>query len=206
MMEAEEVRTEVTTENKQDTFNYKRLLLILLCLFLLRGFIAKRVHRTVVAMAGDSLSEQQISFYLEQIGKAYRPGKSVTCTLLTTDLEDLEQMGYDRAVFKDMGSNQRYILLSNPYEGKFGSGDHVVEVYGVFESYVFLKEKEYPFEIAAITWGFNSRGKNPYLRNTVTPEVFEDLYTRYIGEGGGPRWLVAQTLASKWIEEVGYIE
>ena len=82
-----------------------------------------------------------------------------------------------------------------------------MEVYGVFYCHLFLKERVVPVDIAAISWRYSSGGWNNsrYQRTTITPEVFEDLYSRCNADGMSMR-RAARVLGDQWMQETGYVK
>ena len=81
------------------------------------------------------------------------------------------------------------------------------EIYGIFECWMFLKDKKLPYDVVAIYWNYNKGGldNTNEQETTITKSEFKDLHNR-VDISDLDREKAANTLADAWIAETGYIK
>ncbi len=81
------------------------------------------------------------------------------------------------------------------------------EIYGIFECWMFLKDKKLPYDVVAICWSYNSGGLDNTLTQytTITKSEFEDIYNR-VNVSGLDREQAARKIADVWMSETGYVK
>ena len=181
-------------------------LLLAAALFLFRGSVYKLYCSISIGVAGNELSQEQVSNYLLKIAKTYRTSGTIYVNEINLNDPDQHQyLGTDEELFSDVTEDKLYFLLASSYSVK--GDEYPMEVYGVFYCHLFLKERVVSADIAAISWRYSSGGWNNsrYQRTTITPEVFEDLYNRCNVEGMSMR-KAARVLGDQWMLETGYVK
>ena len=179
-------------------------MVILLVFWINSSKITIFVGNLLTMSDSDCLSEKQLCDHIQRIARSYKPSKEVHCSSLYKD-EDLSWYWYDenQGEVGQLEENQRIMYISGG-DLAYGSDDPI-EVYGIFNCYLFLDNQAYDIDIVAIAWHYSSGGwnNNRYQITSITPEVFQDLYNR-VDIAGLTLEEAAERLGNQWIQETGF--
>lgn len=107
---------------------------------------------------------------------------------------------------QELDGNRKIIFLEGG-DSSFNKNLEPIQIYGIFDCFLYLREKDIPFELYGICWVYTSGGvSNSYSQKTlITKTEFDELYntTDLINLSDEQS---AKVLADKWIEQTGFIK
>ena len=155
------------------------------------------------------ISELQLKSSVNAIAKKYT-NIYATCEILTSK-EKLMLGGKniesrkDRDVFDNMSKDERIIYFRGG-EG-LEKKTEPIQIYAIFECWLFVQEKTLPYDIIAVAWPYTSGG----MDNTndqmtiITKGEFEEIFNESSVFNLSPEQ-AAHILADKWIIKTGYVK
>lgn len=158
----------------------------------------------------STLTEEQIKKNVSIIGEKYT-NKNVNCSI-SSNLNHListqEVIDYGSVLIppQELEGNRKIIFLEGD-NSSFKKNLKPIQIYGIFDCFLYLKEKSIPFELYGICWVYTSGGiSNSYSQKTLIRKTeFDELYntTNFVGLTDEQ---VVKVLADKWIEQTEYIK
>ena len=127
-----------------------------------------------------------------------------TCEILTDKFGSLIDTN-NKVVYEDIKEDERVIFVCE--SGSFSKNLETVEIYSVFESYLFLERNELPYHVIAIVCEYTNGGLDNYTENLTVIRIseFQELYKNTDLTGLNNSEL-AKKLAEKWIQQTGYLK
>jgi len=158
----------------------------------------------------SSLTEEQIIKSMSIIARKYT-NKNVNCSISSDanhliSTQEVIDYGSVQIPPQELESNKKIIFLEGD-DSSFNKNFEPIQIYGMFDCLLYLKEKNIPFELYGICWVYTSGGiSNSYSQKTlITKTEFDKLYntTDLIGLTDKQ---AAKILADKWIEQTGFVK
>ncbi len=159
--------------------------------------------RYIPSQENVNISHIQLKSNINRIAKSYT---NIFANCEIWDVNDKLRFTKDNiSVIDNMNEDQRIISI--------GGGDDITEnssfkeIYGIFESWLFVKDKKIPYDVIAICWSYTSGGIYTTTDKTtiITKSEFELIYEN-TDTARLNRKQAAQALANKWIKETGYVK
>ena len=174
-------------------------IIALIITLLVSGYIIYFIY--IPSQPNATISKAQLERNIDSIARSY---KSLRTDCEIWDEDDKWRFEDDNIpIIDNMNENQLILYISG--------GDSIYEdmsfreVYGIFESWLFVKDKKMSYEVIAICWSYSIKGIFTADGRTtiITKPEFEAIYGK-TDISGLTREQAAKALAHKWIEETGY--
>jgi len=151
------------------------------------------------------LTEIQLKSNITSIARKNTKDIFSLCKILTNQ-QKLKVAKSNYEFFKNMKNTERIIYLRGG-DGAFTKNHQPIQIYGIFESWLFIQNKKLPYDVIAISWVYTSGGidNNNGQITTITKPEFDELYNSN-DTNGLTNEQGARILAQKWIEKTGYIK
>ena len=190
-----------------------KIMIILLALVLITSGIYVVIHTNNKKVKQNKqmeiieVTEEQLRNNINTIAKKHT-NKHAFCELVGSDERDTYLFNDEvRNKVGDLGDLDRIVFIDASIVNAFKIDRSYKEVYGIFESLMYLSNKVTPFNIIGVSCVYTSGGMDNtnFQLTLVTTEEFNSLLSTTDITGLNSEQ-AAEVIANKWIEDIGYIK